>query len=128
MRTLVAVAVLLLASTAHADPIPAGCGKDTGAAVKAHLHEARVLADASDADYKAANDCDDQIAALQELIAEERKNPAGVIDLRRLHELGADIQVQQAAKAAALAEAKGLTAKAAELLAEAKAAMARCRR
>src|SRR5271166_6627099 len=37
-----------------------------------------------------------QIAQLQSYIVEEKANPAGVVDLRRLYELGSDIQSDQA--------------------------------
>jgi hypothetical protein len=48
-------------------PIPAGCGKDTGAAVGARLEEAKALLASSDASYKLASEADDQIVASQHI-------------------------------------------------------------
>ena len=115
-----------LLTMAAAVPMPSGCGKDVGEAVKARLDAAAEWLKAADRARVDAHAADLQIAALKYLIAEEHKNPAGVIDLRRLHDLGEDIQSQLATKSEFLSDAKADAAKAGKLAAEAKAAMLRC--
>lgn len=107
-------------------PMPSGCGKDVGLAVKAKIDGAAEWLRAADRARVDAHAADLQIAALKLLIAEEHKNPAGVIDLRRLHDLGEDIQSQLATKAEFLSDAKADAAKSGKLAEEAKAAMLRC--
>jgi hypothetical protein len=68
------------------------------------------LAEASTANAKlkeataAIKDVDDEILALRQMIAREKSNPAGVVNLRTLHSLGEDLRQRIEARPELVAE------------------------
>ncbi len=69
-----------------------------------------------------------EIAQLRQYIAEEKANPSGVVDLRRLHELGEDIQIDQGQMAVDKASKARVDAKLAKVLAEGERLIKGCKR
>lgn len=86
MKTAIVFALLFVCTAAAAGPA------NPCDAAKASLQAATEAVEARKQAVAALQECDDSITTYRAELARERRNPSGVVDLRRLHEYGELLQ------------------------------------